>query len=223
MERIEWILMIAIFVCLHFEFPIIGIWLMSVWIFYGAVHNTFPSFYREIISDYPREQCVKPKFLKWMFPFNGDHPDKELPKEIYIMGIEIFLSLVLHTVLLPAMFLMGEDGPELAFSFLVWDGVFVMFMLLRGSYKGFIDHYKIMNRYNFKFYILPDGEPYPCKVGKCEIVKTYKKKRKTFATVRMLDDGEMISDVLVSGNGKKEKGGNIRYQMYEICKEKYII
>ncbi len=82
-----------------------------------------------------------------------------------------------------------------------------MFMLFRASHKSFIDHYKIMNRYNFKFYILPDGEPYPCKVGKCEIVKTYKKKRKTFATVRMLDDGEMISDVLVSGNGKKKGKG----------------
>ena len=223
MECIEWILTIAAFVCLYFEFKIILSWLLSVWMVYRSVHYEFPSFYRQIISDYPREQCVKPKFLKWMFPFNGDHPDKELPKEIYIMGIELFLSLILHTMLLPAMFLMGEYGSGLAFSFLMWDGVFGIFMLFRGSYKSFIDHYKIMNRHNFKFFFWPNEGPYACKIGKCEIVKTYKKKKKTFVTVRILEGGEMISDVLLSGSGKKEKEGNIRYQMYEICKVKYII
>lgn len=43
-------------------------------IFYGALHNTFPSFYRQILSDYPREQCVKPKFLKWMFLLPDGEP-----------------------------------------------------------------------------------------------------------------------------------------------------
>ena len=39
--------------------------------------------------------------------------------------------------------------------------------------------------------------------------------------VRMLEDGEVIEDVLLSGC--KKEGKNQTYHMYEICKVKYII
>ena len=47
-----------------------------------------------------------------------------------------------------------------------------------------------MNRYNLKYLLGPEDEPYPKQVGKCRIESVFRRGRKVFAVVRMIDTGE---------------------------------
>ena len=56
--------------------------------------------------------------------------------------------------------------------------------------KSFIARYKLLNRYNLKYLLGPEDEPYPKQVGKCRIESVFRRGRKVFAVVRMKDTGE---------------------------------
>ncbi len=76
----------------------------------------------------------------------------------------------------------------------------------RGTMKSFYARYKIMNRYNFfRTALLANKTPYPQLKGKCEILSERRKRKKIFVMVRMLEDGEVIEDVLLSGCKKEGK------------------
>lgn len=56
---------------------------------------------------------------------------------------------------------------------------------------------------------------------KCKIVSEYRKGKRTYVTVKMLDTGEVKRKILFPGN--KRQGEDPTYSLYEICKVLYII
>lgn len=217
------IALIAALICLELDYYEVGFWIGFAVVLHIAIYRSMPGFYREIITDYPRESCVEPKICKWMFPYNHSHPDKGLPKEIYVQGIAVYIGYLVYSVLLFVILPFNEViSSYLAVCYLFYFVIVMWICVHRGTMKSFYARYKIMNRYNFfRTALLANKTPYPQLKGKCEILSERRKRKKIFVMVRMLEDGEVIEDVLLSGC--KKEGKNQTYHMYEICKVKYII
>ena len=86
--------------------------------------------------------------------------------------------------------------------------------------KSFFARYKLLNRYNVKYLFLPK-EHYPKIIGKCKIESVFHRRRKVFATVKILETGEVKNKVLVLGESKHE--GDTVYILHEICNVYYIV
>ena len=64
-------------------------------------------------------------------------------------------------------------------------------------------------------------EHYPKIIGKCQINSISRRGRKFFATVKILETGEVKNKVLVLGESKHE--GDTVYILHEICNVYYIV
>lgn len=179
-----------------------------------------------IVFEYPKGDYVCPRYLRSVFKRNGMGDGSYIPKEIVIsiyMLISEFAAHVFWMVIVK--FFIGGSIYYLAHGFLLLFLVFTVVLLLiifRIEYKIFIQKFKRLTRHNWWHIILNYYRPRksPEKIGKCEILSEKKIKKKIFVTVKVIDTEETFSEVIFSA--KRRNGKKQIYNLYEICKVKYI-
>ena len=85
---------------------------------------------------------------------------------------------------------------------------------------SFRQRYKKLTRYNLKYCFISAEEPDPTEIGTCTIVSWYEKRKRKIATVKVVETGEVIKDVLIDGSLCEDE--NAIYTLYEICKLYYL-
>lgn len=209
-------------ICIYSEWYAVGIWCLIANLLIMGIDNGVLLLYKEIITDYPAEYCVKPRLFKKIFEIYQTHPNKGVPREIYYGESIQFIGFWIYTIIaFGVLFFDSIIAFGLGIIYFLFMVVVSMWELSFSTSKSFKARYKILNRYNIKYIFFTTNVPNPRKVGKCRVVETYKKRRKIFATIKMLDDQECIRNVLFAGSEKQ--GRDPIYQLYEICKVKYII
>ena len=187
-----------------------------------SLYNGLKWIYWEIIEDYPADDCVKPEICKKLFYYERMSPMKGFPKELYYAGIAKYIGFWIYLVVDFLILLFNEEiAAKVGLVYLIAIHVLEEVWTSAAMRKSFRARYKMLNRYNFRYLFYSEDAPYPKRIGKCEIIREYRIIRKKFVTIRMLDTGEYIDRVLISG--KKRPGENPVYILYEICKVKYIV
>ena len=176
----------------------------------------------EIIEYYPIQDCVKPKRFKFIYKKLNKLSYKDIPKEMYYCETIKVYGFILYSLLSFIMFFMNKQVIG------VFGGIYIVFyavlsLLTAGilKRKSFIARYKEVNRHNVKYLFLPENEPYPKMIGKCQIEKMYRQGKKVFATVKVLETGEVKNRVLILKKNVQENHGD--GILYEICQVYYII
>lgn len=200
----------------------ISIWLMAIYALNMSIKYGNKKVYQEVIDDYPIEDCVKPQKIKFMFKYINNFCSTGIPKEMYVSELIKCMGFGIYTFAGALSLCFNEKVSAVIgiFYFIISYGInlICIFIMIK---KSFLSRYKILNIHNFKFLILGINGPYPKKIGRCQIVQEYRRKRKKIVTVRMLDTGELREKVLMQG--EKRLGDNPIYSIYEICKVYYIV
>lgn len=198
------------------------LWLMSVILFQMSFEYGNERIYLEIIEDYPVQDCVKPQKYKFLYKKLSKLSYKDIPKEMYYCEILKVYGFIIYSLLAIGIFFIDEYLASLFGG--IYIGFYSILSILSGCLlkkKSFAARYKILNRNNVRYLFLPDNEPYPRKLGDCQIISESKRGRRIFVTVKVLETGEVIERVLLQG--KKKQGNNPVYSIYEICKVFYIL
>ena len=198
------------------------LWVMSLILFQMSYEKGNEHIYLEAIEDYPVQDCVKPKKFRFLYKKLNKLSYKGIPKEMYYCETIKVYGFIIYSILA---FVMLFIDIQMTY----WLGgayitLYVGLSLLSAGIlkrKSFIARYKLLNRYNLKYLLGPEDEPYPKPVGKCRIESVFRRGRKVFAVVRMKDTGEEKNRVLVLG--KKEHNRDTFYILYEICNVYYIV
>lgn len=198
------------------------LWFMSIIMFQMSFETGNERIYLEIIEDYPIQDCVKPKRFKFIYKKLNKLSYKDIPKEMYYCETIKVYGFILYSLLSFIMFFMNKQVIG------VFGGIYIVFyavlsLLTAGilKRKSFISRYKEVNRYNVKYLFWPDNEPYPKMIGKCRIEKMYGQGKKVFATVKVLETGEVKNRVLILRKNVQENHGD--GILYEICQVYYLI
>ena len=197
------------------------LWMISVMMFhmsyeYGNVDN-----YREVIKDYPEEDCLK--FEKYSFLFKNleNINEKGIPKEMFLCEKLKFSGFVLYSLLWIPTYLIDENLSiacgVIHVIFYMAITVFCFFFVKTKSFKA---KYKKINQHNIKYYLSPNDEPLPVVVGKCRIIKVNKKGKRKIAIVKLIDTREIKVNVEVQC--QFQMNDTTEYTLYEICKVLYI-
>lgn len=178
--------------------------------------------YREIIEDYPVEDCIKPRRYKFLFKNLNRLSYKDIPKEMYFSALVVFIGFLVYT---PIGFI-SSFYSEILSAIIGWIYIFIVYgidivCIFVMTRKSFLSRFQMMNIHNFKYIFSPQNAPYPRKIGRCHIMKEQRKGKRTFVTVCMMESGEIIDKVLL--RGKKRQGENPFYSIYEICGVYYIV
>lgn len=200
----------------------ISLWVLSVIMFQMSFETGNERIYLEIIEDYPIKDCVKPRRFKFLYKKINRLSYKDIPKEMYYCETIKVYGFIVYSALVIPMFFINEYLASLFGG--IYIGFYAMLSMLSAyllKRKGFVARYKLLNRYNIKYLFLPDNEPYPKNIGKCQIMSETKRGGRTFVTVKILETGEVKERVLLQG--KERQGNNSVYSIYEICNVFYIV
>lgn len=167
------------------------LWVMSLILFQMSYEKGNEHIYLEAIEDYPVQDCVKPKKFRFLYKKLNKLSYKGIPKEMYYCETIKVYGFIIYSILA---FVMLFIDIQMTY----WLGgayitLYVGLSLLSAGIlkrKSFIARYKLLNRYNLKYLLGPEDEPYPKQVGKCRIESVFRRGRKVFAVVRMKDTGE---------------------------------
>ena len=199
-----------------------SLWGMSVILLQMSYERGNEHIYLEVIGDYPIKDCVKPKQFKLWYRKLNKLSIKDIPKEMYYCeSIRIYGFIIYSLALLGVVFVNEYVASVIGAVYIGFISVLSILSGLMMTKRSFLERYKILNKYNIKYMFLPENEPYPRKLGKCQILKESRRGKRTFVTVIMLETGEVKERVLLQG--KKKQGDNPIYSIYEICKVYYIV
>lgn len=131
---------------------------------------------------------------------------KDIPKEMYYCETIKVYGFMIYSFLLCFMIFIDDylgsllGGIYIAFYCVL--SILSAFLLKR---KSFIERYKILNKYNIRYLFSPNNEPYPQRVGKCQIINESKRRGKVFVTVKVLDTEEEKKGVLWLGKKRERR------------------
>lgn len=178
--------------------------------------------YLEVIEDYPVHDCIKELKFKFLFIKLVKLSNKGIPREMYFYVKAYYISLWLYSVTIIICYFLDEDMANfigIVYLIIIYIiGMICDFVMLRKSFRS---RFKLLNIYNIKYLFLPGDEPYPRKIGTCYVINAYKKRRKRFATIQILETGEIKKKVLMEG--KLHESEKWVYSVFEICKVYYIV
>lgn len=198
------------------------LWVVAIILLQMSFEYGNERLYLEIIEDYPIQECVKPKRMKILFKKLDKLSYKGIPKEMYYSEIIKVYGLVIYSVILVV--LIFRDKHYASLCGIIYMGIVGALTIFCGflmKKKSFLARYKILNKHNIKYIFLPGDEPYPRKIGTCYVINAYKKRRKRFATIQILETGEIKKKVLMEG--KLHESEKWVYSVFEICKVYYIV
>ena len=147
---------------------------------------------------------------------------KDIPKEMYYSTLIHSIGFIIYTVI--AIFIVAFGGE--AVGFIIGIGYIIIsegldfYFVLKMNNKNFRQRYKKLTRYNLKYCFISAEEPDPTEIGTCTIVSRYEKRKRKIATVKVVETGEVIKDVLIDGSLCEDE--NAIYTLYEICKLYYL-
>lgn len=217
-----WILLAISLLCTYYGLDIVGFWLALISVIVATTQRTIRRFYESIIEDYPKEYCVTPKLFKKIFATYQTYPEKGVPREIYYGQVTIYILFGIYTMVTLGMIFFGRwTAYILGEVYFIFLGTVTIWEFSAGSWRCFVARYKVLNRFNFKYLLSSTKEPIPEKIGDCKIIEKYKNRNKILVTVKMLNSNESVQNVVFSRCEKE--GEDITYQLYELCKVKYII
>lgn len=199
-----------------------SLWVMSIILFQMSYERGNEHIYLEVIEDYPIKDCVKPKQFKAWYRKLNKLSIKDIPKEMYYCEtIRIYGFIIYSLALLGVIFVNEYAASVMGAMYIGFISVLSILSGWRMTKRSFLERYKILNKHNIKYMFLPDNEPNPRKLGKCQIISEARRGKRTFVTVKVLETGEVKEQVLLQG--KKKQGDNPIYSIYEICKVYYIV
>ena len=197
----------------------IAVWLAELMLL--NMHITIEN-RKNILPDYPREDCIKPPAqIQFLFK-KVDTRLKDSPKEMYYSTLIHSIGFIIYTVI--AIFIVAFGGE--AVGFIIGIGYIIIsegldfYFVLKMDNKNFRQRYKKLTRYNLKYYLISSDNSDPTEIGTCTIVSWYEKRKRKIATVKVVETGEVIKDVLIDGSLCEDE--NAIYTLYEICKLYYL-
>lgn len=197
------------------------LWVMSLMMFQMSYESGKEQIYLEAIEDYPIQDCVEPKKFRFLYKKLNKLSYKGIPKEMYYCETIKVYGFIIYSILAFIMsFIDRKVTYWLGGGYIVMYAVLGMLSAEIMLKKSFFARYKLLNRYNVKYLFLPK-EHYPKIIGKCQINSISRRGRKFFATVKILETGEVKNKVLVLGESKHE--GDTVYILHEICNVYYIV
>ena len=203
------------------RFISILLWIMSLVLFQMSYGRGNEHIYLEAIEDYPIQDCIEPKKFKFLYKKLNKLSYKGIPRELYYCETIKVYGFIIYSILAFIMvFIDKEVTYWLGGGYIVFYAVLSILSAEILTKKSFFARYKLLNRYNVKYLFLPK-EHYPKIIGKCQIESVFRRRRKVFATVKILETGEVKNKVLVLGESKHE--GDTVYILHEICNVYYIV
>lgn len=197
-------------------------WVMSVILFQMSFETGNEHIYLEIIDDYPTQDCIKPRRFKGLYKKLNKLSYKDIPKEMYYCETIKVYGFIIYSVMAAIILFYNKYLASLFGG--IYIGFYAILSMLSAfllKRKSFVERYKLLNRHNIKYLFFADNEPYPKKIGKCQIMDEFKRGGRVFVTVKILETGEVKERVLLQG--KKRQGNNPIYSLYEICNVFYIV
>ena len=188
----------------------------------STINDVNPKHNQGVVKDYPREDCIKtPAQVQFLFK-KVDTRLKDIPKEMYYSTIIQSIGFVVYTIVVIFVALLWGQyvGTIIGIIYLVISEGIVSFLQSRMENKSFRQRYKKLSGYNVKFYLISSDNSGPTEIGTCTIVSWYEKRKRKIATVKVVETGEVIKDVLIDGSLCEDE--NAVYTLYEICKLYYL-
>ena len=184
----------------------------------STINDVNPKHHQGVVKDYPREDCIKPPAQVQFLFKKVDTRLKDIPKEMYYSTIIQSIGFVVYTIVV---ILWGQYvGTIIGIIYLVISEGIVSFLQSRMENKSFRQRYKKLTGYNLKYYLISSDNSDPTEIGTCTIVSWYEKRKRKIATVKVVETGEVIKDVLIDGSLCEDE--NAVYTLYEICKLYYL-
>lgn len=197
------------------------LWVLSIIMFHMSFEIGNERIYLEVIEDYPIQNLIKPRRFKFLYKKLNKLSDKDIPKEMYYSETIKVYGFIVYSVLAFVLFFINEYVASLLGGIYIW--FYMVLSIISASllkWKSFLERYKLFNRFNIRYLFLPEDEPNPRKIGKCNIISKTKKPSGVFATVRVLETNELIERVLLQSKIANEKKAD--YCLYEICNVFYV-
>lgn len=208
-------------VLLRLRLVSITCWLISILMFQMSYISGNQRIYMEIIEDYPIEDCVKPKKFQFLYKKLLKLSYKDIPKEMYYCEtIKVYAFIIYTIISVPTFFINEYLAGKIGVIYICFYGILSLLCAEYIKDKSFFARYKLLNRHNIKYMFYPVNQPYPHKIGKGQIIYTVKKGSKTFATVKIVETGEIKEKVLFIG--KHKQLSTPVHSIYEICNVFYI-
>ena len=178
------------------------------------------AYYGEIEEDYPKEEYIIPKYVKYFFEYI--EPNIGLPKELvyeiwaqFGILVSVIISTITANLIREYIIVCVVWGTGLAMSVLS-DIIFS-----RKAYKkAFLNKYIKLTSYNFKYLFLMSfypsyNQPPITRMGKCHIQLKYRIGKEAFVDVKMIETGEELKKVSISRY--EEILWNQIYEVCELC------
>ena len=188
----------------------------------STINDVNPKHHQGVVKDYPREDCIKPPAQVQFLFKKVDTRLKDIPKEMYYSTIIQSIGFVVYTIVVIFVALLWGQyvGTIIGIIYLVISEGIVSFLQSRMENKSFRQRYKKLSGYNLKYYLISSDNSDPTEIGTCTIVSWYEKRKRKIATVKVVETGEVIKDVLIDGSLCEDE--NAVYTLYEICKLYYL-
>ena len=186
----------------------------------STINDVNPKHHQGVVKDYPREDCIKPPAQVQFLFKKVDTRLKDIPKEMYYSTIIQSIGFVVYTIVVIFVALLWGQyvGTIIGIIYLVISEGIVSFLQSRMENKSFRQRYKKLTGYNLKYYLISSDNS--TEIGTCTIVSWYEKRKRKIATVKVVETGEVIKDVLIDGSLCEDE--NAVYTLYEICKLYYL-
>ena len=184
----------------------------------STINDVNPKHHQGVVKDYPREDCIKPPAQVQFLFKKVDTRLKDIPKEMYYSTIIQSIGFVVYTIVVIFVALLWGQyvGTIIGIIYLVISEGIVSFLQSRMENKSF----RQLTGYNLKYYLISSDNSDPTEIGTCTIVSWYEKRKRKIATVKVVETGEVIKDVLIDGSLCEDE--NAVYTLYEICKLYYL-
>ena len=188
----------------------------------STINDVNPKHHQGVVKDYPREDCIKPPAQVQFLFKKVDTRLKDIPKEMYYSTIIQSIGFVVYTIVVIFVALLWGQyvGTIIGIIYLVFSEGIVSFLQSRLENTSFRQRYKKLTGYNLKYYLISSDNSDPTEIGTCTIVSWYEKRKRKIATVKVVETGEVIKDVLIDGSLCEDE--NAIYTLYEICKLYYL-
>ena len=216
------IIFIFVQIFLFLYFKILHTWFGFWCLWESTINDVNPKHHQGVVKDYPREDCIKPPAQVQFLFKKVDTRLKDIPKEMYYSTIIQSIGFVVYTIVVIFVALLWGQyvGTIIGIIYLVISEGIVSFLQSRMENKSFRQRYKKLTGYNLKYYLISSDNSDPTEIGTCTIVSWYEKRKRKIATVKVVETGEVIKDVLIDGSLCEDE--NAVYTLYEICKLYYL-
>ena len=189
----------------------------------STINDVNPKHHQGVVKDYPREDCIKPPAQVQFLFKKVDTRLKDIPKEMYYSTIIQSIGFVVYTIVVIFVALLWGQyvGTIIGIIYLVIsEGIVSFLQSVTMGVKWYHQRYKKLTGYNLKYYLISSDNSDPTEIGTCTIVSWYEKRKRKIATVKVVETGEVIKDVLIDGSLCEDE--NAVYTLYEICKLYYL-